>query len=53
MYITKVNLNIPKVYFIFNIGVQGSILFMEIGVHLFFLFLHQHIDCGYSLQPPR
>ena len=23
------------------------------GVYLFFLFLHQFIDCGYSLEPPR
>ena len=23
------------------------------GVHLFFLFLLQNIDCGYSLEPPR
>ena len=23
------------------------------GVYLFFLFLHQYIDCGYSLEPPR
>ena len=23
------------------------------GVYLFFLFLHQNIDCGYSLEPPR
>ena len=23
------------------------------GVYLFFLFLLQNIDCGYSLQPPR
>ena len=24
-----------------------------IGVYLFFLFLFQNIDCGYSLEPPR
>ena len=23
------------------------------GVYLFFLFLLQNIDCGYSLEPPR
>ena len=23
------------------------------GVYLFFLFLFQNIDCGYSLEPPR
>ena len=23
------------------------------GEYLFFLFLHQNIDCGYSLEPPR
>ena len=23
------------------------------GVYLFFLFLPQNIDCGYSLEPPR
>ena len=23
------------------------------GVNLFFLFLLQNIDCGYSLEPPR
>ena len=23
------------------------------GVNLFFLFLHQNIDCGYTLEPPR
>ena len=23
------------------------------GVHLFFLFVLQNIDCGYSLEPPR
>ena len=24
-----------------------------VGVYLFFLFLLQNIDCGYSLEPPR
>ena len=24
-----------------------------VGVYLFFLFLHQNIDCGYSLEQPR
>ena len=23
------------------------------GIYLFFLFLLQNIDCGYSLEPPR
>ena len=23
------------------------------GVHLFFIFFIQNIDCGYSLEPPR
>ena len=23
------------------------------GVYIFFLFLLQNIDCGYSLEPPR
>ena len=25
----------------------------KLGVYLFFLFLLQNIDCGYSLEPPR
>ena len=26
---------------------------IKAGVYLFFLFLLQNIDCGYSLEPPR
>ena len=36
----------PKPHFyIANLGYAG--------VYLFFLFLLQNIDCGYSLEPPR
>ena len=33
---------------------QTPLLYMGYaGVYLFFLFLLQNIDCGYSLEPPR
>ena len=32
-------------FYIVNLGFAG--------VYLFFLFLFQNIDCGYSLEPPR
>ena len=37
-------------------GDPGGITCMKLGyggVYLFFLFLLQNIDCGYSLEPPR
>ena len=36
---------IPHYYIIEKLGYAG--------VYLFFLLLLQHIDCGYSLEPPR
>ena len=32
---------------------QPPLLCSKTGVYLFFLFLIQNIDCGYSLEPPR
>ena len=29
------------------------LLYRKTGVYLFFLFLLQNIDCGYSLEPPH
>ena len=37
--------NLEPRFYIVKVGFRG--------VYLFFLFLLQNIDCGYSLEPPR
>ena len=37
---------------LFKITPLNSLLYRITGVYIIFLFLHKHIDCGYSLEPP-
>ena len=44
-HVREIYIPLNPTFFIVKLGFAG--------VYLFFLFLLQNIDCGYSLEPPR